>query len=110
MMENERVRWLLGNKPTLTTRGNVFGDVVTETRFNFILHNVAMTEIERNMILIELERGPKTVHELHEFTGIRKMDIVKHLMALMKWRKVEYAGRMGNSPLYAALTTPEKEE
>jgi len=109
MMESERMRWLLGKKPILTTKGNVFGEVVTETRCDIVLHNAATIEIERNMILQELENGPKTVHQLHDLTGIPKMDIVRHLIALMKWRKVEYAGREGNSPLYSALVIPEKE-
>jgi DNA-binding transcriptional ArsR family regulator len=106
VMEGERIRWLLGKRPTLTTRGNVFNEIVTETRFDIVLHNAAVVEMDRNMILQELETGPKTVHQLNELTGISKPDIVKHLIALKKWRKVDYAGREGKSPLYRSNIVP----
>ncbi|MDD1768162.1 MAG: transcriptional regulator [Methanomassiliicoccales archaeon] len=100
MMEGERIRWLMGKRPTLTMKGNVFNEIVTETRFDIVLYNAAIVEIDRNMILEELETGPKTVHQLSELTGIPKHDVVKHLIALKKWGKVDYAGRDGKSPLY----------
>ncbi len=109
MMESERIRWLLGKRPTLTTKGNVFGEMVTETRFDIVLHNAATVEIERHMILQELEKSPKSVHQLHEITGIPKADIVRQIIALMKWRKVDYAGREGRSPLYCALSEQGEE-
>jgi len=106
VMEGERIRWLLGKRPTLTTRGNVFNEIVTETRFDIVLYNAAVVEMDRYMILQELETGPKTVHQLNELTGISKPDIVKHLIALKKWRKVDYAGREGKSPLYRSNIAP----
>jgi len=109
MMEGERIRWLLGKRPTLTTKGNVFDEIVTETRFDVILYNASVVEIDRNMILGELESGPKTIHQLYELTGILKPDLVKHLIALRKWGKVDYAGRDGRSPLYC-LNVPVAEE
>lgn len=109
MLEGERIRWLLGKRPTLTTKGNVFDEVVTESRFDIVLYNAASVEIDRNMILRELQSGPKTVHQLHDGTGLLKPDIVKHLIALKRWGKVDYAGREGRSPLYR-LNAPAPEE
>lgn len=109
MLEGERIRWLLGKRPTLTTKGNVFDEVVTESRFDIVLYNAASVEIDRNMILRELQSGPKTVHQLHDSTGLLKPDIVKHLIALKRWGKVDYAGRKGRSPLYR-LNAPAPEE
>jgi len=106
MMEGERIRWLMGKRPILTTKGNVFNEIVTETRFDIVLYNAAIVEMDRNMILQELEAGPKTVHQLNELTGIPKHDIVKHLIAMKKWGKVDYAGREGKSPLYRSNLSP----
>jgi len=102
-VEGERIRWLLGKKGQLTSEGNVFGEKITEPRYDFVVQKAAAVELERNMLLIQMEKGPKTVHELHDSTGIPKPEIVKHVIALKKWRLVEQAGMKGQSPQYAAI-------
>lgn len=101
-LEGERIRWLLGKKGQLTTGGNVFGERITEARYDFVVQKAAAVELERNLLLQEMEEGPRTVHELHDATGIGKPEIVKHLIALRKWRLVEQVGMKGRSPQYLA--------
>lgn len=107
-VDGERVRWLLGKKGSLTTTGNVFGEVVTEPRYDFIVQKAAAVELERNLLLQEMEEGPRTVHELHDATGIAKPEIVKHIIALKKWRLVEQVGMKGQSPQYLAVPTKKE--
>jgi predicted HTH transcriptional regulator len=102
-VEGERVRWLLGKKGQLTTSGNVFGEAITDARYSFIVQKAAAVELERNSLLLQMEQGPKTVHELHDATGISKPEIVKHIIALKKWRIIEQVGMNGQSPQYSAL-------
>jgi len=102
-VEGERVRWLLGKKGQLTTTGNVFGEAITDARYSFIVQKAAAVELERNSLLMQMERGPRTVHELHDATGISKPEIVRHIIALKKWRLIEQAGMKGQSPQYTAL-------
>jgi len=102
-VEGERVRWLLGKKGTLTTTGNVFGETITDARYDFIVQKAASVELERNSLLMQMEQSPRTVHELHDSTGIAKPEIVRHIIALKKWRLIEQAGMKGQSPQYAAL-------
>ena len=107
-VDGERVRWLLGKKGVLTTTGNVFGEVVTEPRYDFIVQKTAAVELERNLLLQEMEDVSRTVHELHDATGIPKTEIVKHIIALKRWRLVEQVGMKGQSPQYMAV--PMKKE
>jgi hypothetical protein len=107
-LEGERVRWLLGKKGSLTTSGNVFGEVITEPRYDFIVQKAAAVELERNLLLQEMEEGARTVHELHDATGIPKPEIVRHVIALKRWRLVEQTGTKGQSPQYKAV--PRKRE
>src|SRR4030066_182085 len=102
-LEGERVRWLLGKKGTLTTSGNVFGEAITGPRYDFIVQKAAGVELERNLLLQEMEEGPRTVHELHDATGMPKPEIVKHIIALKRWRLVEQVGMKGQSPQYMAV-------
>jgi hypothetical protein len=112
-VEGERVRWLLGKKGQLTTSGNVFGEALSPPRYDFIVQKTAYVELERNLLLDELEDGPRTVHELHHATRIPKPEIVKHIIALKRWRLVEQVGMKGQSPQYVASpkkSEPKKEE
>ncbi len=102
-LEGERVRWLLGKKGALTTGENVFGEVITEARYSFILQKAASVELERNALILQMEDGPKTVHELHDLTGIPKPEIVRHIIALKRWRMIEQVGMKGLSPQYSAV-------
>ncbi|OGS44354.1 MAG: hypothetical protein A3K76_00265 [Euryarchaeota archaeon RBG_13_57_23] len=102
-VDGERVRWLLGKKGSLTTTGNVFGEIVSEQRYDVVVQKAASVELERNLLLQEMETGPKTIHELHETTNIPKTELVKHIIALKRWRLVEQVGMKGQSPQYVAV-------
>ena len=91
----------------------MFGEVITGPRYDFIVQKAAGVELERNLLLDEMEQGPRTVHELHDATGIPKPEIVKQIIALKKWRLVEQAGMKGQSPQYSAApkkAQPEQKE
>jgi hypothetical protein len=107
-VDGERIRWLLGKKGSMVTTGNVFGEVLSEPRYDVIVQKAAAVEFERNLLLEEMEDGPKTIHELHDATGIDKPEIVKHIIALRRWRVVEQVGMKGQSPQYQAA--PKKAE
>ena len=111
-LEGERIRWLLGKKETLTTGENVFGETITDARYSFILQKAAAVELERNMLLLQMEQRPRTVHELHDATGIPKPEIVQHIIALKRWRMIEQVGTTGQSPQYRAVprSQPSDEE
>ena len=109
-LEGERIRWLLGKKEKLTTGENVFGETITEPRYDFILQKAAAVELERNMLLLHMEQQSKTVHELHDATGIPKPEIVQHIIALKRWRMVEQVGTTGQSPQYKAVPRKRSSE
>jgi len=109
-VEGERIRWLLGKKGQLITSGNVFGETITEPRYDFIVQKAAGVELERNLLLQEMEEGPRTVHELHDATGIAKPEIVKHIIALKRWRLIEQIGMKGQSPQYMAVPKKAQEK
>jgi predicted ArsR family transcriptional regulator len=59
---------------------------------------------ERNMILAELiNRGPSTVRELSESTGIEKPRLLKHLTALKQDGKAKIVGEQNHQLLYNLL-------
>ncbi|MEM4262150.1 MAG: hypothetical protein QW505_02665 [Thermoplasmata archaeon] len=101
-LDGERVRWLIGKQETLTEGKNVFGEQLQKSRYEFIVQKAAAVEYRRNMLLVNLSE-PRTVHELHELTGMPKKEIVEHIIALLRWRKIEQVGMKGQSPVYIAV-------
>jgi DNA-binding transcriptional ArsR family regulator len=102
-LEGERIRWLLGKKGSLTASENVFGETITDARYSFVLQKAASVELERSMLLIQMEEGPQSVHDLHDATGLPKPEIVRHIIALKRWRLIEQVGMKGQSPQYKAV-------
>lgn len=100
--DGERIRWLVGKQETLTEGKNVFGEQLQKSRYEFIVQKAAAVEYRRNLLLASL-REPRTVHELHDMTGMPKREIVEHVIALLKWRKIEQVGMKGRSPVYVSL-------
>ncbi len=88
----------------------MFGETITDARYSFILQKAAGVELDRNLLLIEMERGPRTVHELHDATRLPKPEIVKHIIALKKWRLVEQVGMKDRSPQYMAVARKASDE
>lgn len=56
----------------------------------------AEKELLRNMIMVNLDEK-RTVHELHELTGIPKEEIAEYVIALLRWRRIEQVGMRGRS-------------
>jgi len=103
-LDGERVRWLVGKEEALTKGKNVFGEQLQKNRYEFIVQKAASTEYRRNLILANLDEA-RTVHELHDLTGMPKKEIVENIIALLRWRKIEQVGMKGRSPTYVSLET-----
>ncbi|MDH4123760.1 MAG: hypothetical protein OEV21_06740 [Thermoplasmata archaeon] len=101
-LDGERVRWLVGKEEVLTEGKNVFGEQLQKNRYEFIVQKAASIEYRRNLILSNLNEA-RTVHELHDLTDMPKKEIVEHIIALLRWRKIEQAGMKGRSPTYVSL-------
>ena len=101
-LDGERVRWLVGKEEALTEGKNVFGEQLQKNRYEFIVQKAASIEYRRNLILSNLNEA-RTVHELHDLTDMPKKEIVEHIIALLRWRKIEQAGMKGRSPTYVSL-------
>ncbi len=104
VMEGERVRWLLGKRIPLTQGENVFGRQMAENRYDLILMNAATAELTRNLILEEVLDGPKSCVEVAEAIDMDPSEVLRHFIALRKWRLVEDGGEKGGYLLFKATT------
>ncbi len=108
VMDGERVRWLLGKKLSITQEENVFGKQIAENRYNLILSNAAEAELFRRLIMDEISEEPKTTVEIAEILDMEPPEVLRHLIAMRKWRMVEEAGEKDGYLLFKAI--PPKED
>jgi len=103
VVAGERIRWLLGKKKDIVEKGNVFGKTMTEARYELIMSDISETELERELVLMELERGPRGIGAISEATGILGLVIFKHIVMLVKNRRVESRGQKDGEEIYGPV-------
>lgn len=110
VMDDERVRWLLGKKLTITREENVFGKQIKEARYDLILHNAAQAELFRKLIAEEIRDTPRSTVEIAEALDMRPSEVLRHLIAMRKWRMVEEAGKKDGYVLFQMIEPVEENE
>ncbi len=110
VMDDERVRWLLGKKLTITREENVFGKQIAEGRYNLILHNAAQAELYRKLIADEIRDSPRSTLEIAKALDMEPSEVLRHLIAMRKWRLVEEAGKRDGYVLFRMIEPVEETE
>jgi hypothetical protein len=108
VLRGDRIRWLLGKKRELVVSGNVFGKTMTDARFEHMLSEVSHTELERELVLMELEERPGGVPEVAAAIGLLGPAVFRHIVMLMKARKVESKGERDGAELFGPVETGAK--
>ena len=108
VLKGDRVRWLLGKKKELVVSGNVFGKTMTDARFEHMLTEVSHIELERELVLMELEERPRGVPEVAAATGLPGPGVFRHIVMLMKARRVESKGERDGIELFGPVETGAK--
>jgi biotin operon repressor len=92
--KSERLRWVMGL--------SVVGAKASETeRYNQIAEDVMIDEMRRQMLLVELrDKGPLTMKELSESTGLGRKQLLDHMLALRKRGVVTEVGERDNEYVY----------
>jgi len=94
--KTQRVRWVMGISQT--------GLKIEEERYRAAADNIMKDEIERQMIIGAIkERGPLTISELSEATGVAPDKILRHMIALRKIGVVSEVGEKEHQYLYTVL-------
>ncbi len=92
---NERLRWLIGKGDVLVERGEL-----TKERLDELMEQTVSEEINRSIILLELEGAPATITEIAKATKLEKDLILENLLALMKWNQVAIIGDKNREYIY----------
>lgn len=93
---SERLRWLIGKGDVLTERGEL-----TEEHLEELMDKTISEEINRNIILKELDDAPATITEISKATKMEKDFILENLLAMMKWNQVAIVGQKNSEYIYS---------
>ena len=94
----ERLRWLIGKGDILVERGEL-----TKERLEELMEQTVSEEINRSIILLELEGAPATITEIAKATKLEKGFILENLLALMKWNQVAINGDKNHEYIYSKI-------
>lgn len=93
--KTERLRWIVG----LSSSGSKASE---KKRYEELTETVTSDEIERQMLLTELKaRGPMTIGDLSQATGMDRGIVLKHIIALRRTRGITEIGERNDEYLYA---------
>jgi len=95
---SERLRWLIGKGDILVERGEL-----TKERLEELMEQTVSEEINRSIILLELEGAPATITEIAKATKLEKDFILENLIALMKWNQVNIIGDKNREYIYSKI-------
>jgi len=91
--KSQRLRWVTGRSQMKVE--------IDEKRYQQVVDTIMQDEIERHMIIGSLrERGPLTVEELSQLTGLQPNRVVQHIIALRRNGVINEAGEKNRQYLY----------
>jgi len=77
---------------------------IDEAKYHTVVDSIMKDEIERQMIIGAIkDRGPLTIKELSEATGIVTNQVLRHVIALRRAGTVSEAGEKEGGYLYMVL-------
>lgn len=100
VLGSPRLRWLMGMDRQLTQRENVFHEKLAEDRYGELLTGIVRNEYQKGLILEALKKGPLTVAEMSEATGMPVYEVSIRLGELEKCGKADLHSYEGRTPRF----------
>jgi DNA-binding transcriptional ArsR family regulator len=91
--KSQRLRWVIGRSQVKME--------IEEQKYKNAVDSIMQDEVERSLITNALkEKGPLTVEEIAQLTGLQPSKIVQHTIALRKNGLISEAGEKNMQYLY----------
>jgi len=91
--KSQRLRWVMGRSQIKVN--------IEEEKYRQVVDSIMQDEIERHMITGAIkEKGPLTVEELSQLTGLQPSRIMQHILALRRNGVINEAGEKNRQYLY----------
>jgi len=98
-----RLRVLVGREKGVIDDGNVYGEMVSQEKFDKIMDEAIAAEYLRNKIYFMVEQEPLSVMELSKRLDLEPQVVLRHIVVMRKRGMVAVDHVKETTPLYAAL-------
>ncbi|MHA1525762.1 MAG: hydrogenase iron-sulfur subunit [Promethearchaeota archaeon] len=100
---SERMRSLVGRQRKLTEEENVYGEIISETKFDNIFSLAVKDEFERHRILLALEKESNSVKDLAVDLKIDPSQVLEHMLVLKTRGQVDFQEIIVNTPIFMRI-------
>ena len=100
---SERMRSLVGRQRKITEEENVYGEVISEQRFDNIFSLAVKDEYERYRILLALEKESKSVKDLAVNLNLEPSKVLEHMLILKTRSQVDFQEIIVNTPIFMRI-------
>jgi len=101
--EEFRLRALVSKEEKMIEKGNVYGEAVSQEKYDEILESSIDVEFKRNKIRLMLREKPSSVKAIAEKTGIPSKEVLEHVVVLRQRGWIDLDEIQGNTPIYRVL-------
>ncbi|MFX1399486.1 MAG: hydrogenase iron-sulfur subunit [Promethearchaeota archaeon] len=96
----KRMRTLVGRERKLLEEENVYGERISEDKFNQIFDEAINDEYERHLILVALEKEDKSVKDIGAELKIDPNKVLKHMLILKSRAQADFKEIIKNTPIF----------
>ncbi|UCF07998.1 MAG: hydrogenase iron-sulfur subunit [Thermoplasmata archaeon] len=104
VVEDFRLRTLVGKELNLIEKGNVYDEKITQARIEELLDNAIIEELLRTRILLLAKDEPQSVKGLSKMMNVPSQEVLKHIVTLRDRNLIKLEGIEGTTPMYKAQT------
>ncbi len=101
-LDSPRIRWLMGMTRVLTERENVYHEKLKEEDYNKLVSEATRSEYHKALLIESLGKGPRTVREMAEDTGLPVYTVSQRLNELERSGQAELKEYNGTTPLFVS--------
>jgi predicted ArsR family transcriptional regulator len=81
----------------------VYGEIVSQEKFNFIFDTAIREEYERHRILLSLDKDSKSVKDLAIELKIDPSIVLEHMLVLKTRSQVDFQKIIVNTPIFMRI-------
>jgi len=102
-LDAPRIRWLMGMTRLLTEGENVYHEKLSKEDYNKLVYEATEAEYHKALIMESLERGPRSVREMAEETGLPVYTVSNRLNELERTGQAGLKEYNGTTPLFTSM-------
>jgi len=108
VLESSRLRSFIARQRDLVTEKNVYGNQITEEKFEELLNDAIYSEFVRHKIIIKINEIGKSVPDIANEIGIKAKEVLEHIVVLRSRGLVDVHEINEEIPTFISISEAQK--